>query len=287
MTFIDGLVDIEAAFQTPNVQASLHQAVPEIQAAYLEIYNIFAKIILATPASPENGSEALIRAFIQKPLTNHRFEMHLLENNPNSITMATALALVSDINATLGNAIVRRAVYVSAIKNNLEMLQVILKSIMELNTDIILTTIKCVSQAWGQNHSPASLAGLAKAYLDLTAASTSPDISTAAMGHLLETIDQQLLLVNQSSVSELSNLDDMRASAADTSISRLQEPLKGLRDTPSLSNARIGISGAICLFNELGHSASDEPSKLDRSYLESWGSLLASAGDPNNVCPFI
>jgi hypothetical protein len=173
-------------------------------------------------------------------------------------------------------------VYASAVLGDVQLLQKILRHAAELNTDIALAAVECVPNAWC-DCSPGVELDLATAYLGLISATKSPEVCSAAMMQLAETFDKKFAQtmpaekpVNFHSVVD----DDIRVFSLD--ISTLQKAVKGRKETPSLLNARITISGAIPLFKEFSYHLLHRSGEPDRRYLQHWGRMLSAAGEANN-----
>lgn len=192
--------------------------------------------------------------------------------------------MTSDLTATLGNAIARRAVYVSAMKADFGMLQTVLGSINMLNIDIVLTSIETISLAWG-GHGPSNRSiDIATAYLSVIRSSKSPEVTTAAIECLSEIVDGHLAISSHLPVNSGSNADETKTLEKLNEISELGNSIMGFKDTPSLVNARIRISGAVHLFADLENSTTHKSNIIGIDRLESWGAAISSAGDSHNVC---
>jgi hypothetical protein len=186
------------------------------------------------------------------------------------------------LHSLLENAIVRRSVYVSAITRDLISLQKSLKYAAELNTDVALAAVDCVPNSWEKGNSLTTISDFVKGYIGLIGLSKSPEVCSVALSRLAKTIDEYFANAKLDLKPEHSSYDEVRAFKFD--IAELQNSVHGRMETPSLSNARIRISGAIPLFKELTNYTTSQSGKPGRTFLEPWGELLATAGATNNVC---
>lgn len=278
---IDGISDIVSALQKNQSQKSVKFWSPNIQAAYLELYTTFAKIVLGTPTSIiERCSESLILAITQPVFMDNSLEQDTNLTKKHA-ELANYFTSSNSLSSALGNAIARRAVYTSALREDITSLQTFLRHTAELNIDIALAAVKCVPDAWEHTNSPGHLSDVAQAYLGLIGVSNSPEICSAAISLLAETIDKQSVKVDLNSNSGHLIEDGIRA--FDFDVTEFQKSIHERMNTPSLSNAHIRISGAIPLFKELARSLRCQPKQSDRSYLVPWGNLLATAGGVENV----
>lgn len=277
----DGLLDIASALESLEVQKRERFKSPDILAAYLEIYNTFAKIILRKDNSSNNiGLEPLIQTVTQRRFTFHSLGENTMLVNKHFNLVREAESTNHNLNSALGIAIARRSVYISAITGDIGSLGKILEYAAELNTDIALAVVDCVPNAWELSKPSTSVSDIGKTYIRLIRLSKSPEVTSAAISHLADTINKQFESTKSKLESE--HLGDIKIQAFDYDIAELQDTIDGRMETPSLSNARLKISGAIPLFKEFTRLLSSQSTKPDRSYLVSWGGLLATAGDAHN-----
>lgn len=282
----EGLEEIHSELQRPKLQNALRVGAPDVLAAFIEVYNVFAKVLLVSfKHSRQQIPKILDDVLIGKVLTDHPLEECLfrIKEHPNSIALADCMG--ADINAALGNAIVRRVVLFSALANDVELLQHITGHIAELNTDIALAAIGCISYAWEDHYSSEVLAGISRAYIALLLSSVSPEVCSATLNCLFETINNQLHMSALTYKPSTGDFEELREFISNSSISKLQSLMNALRDTPALSNAMIQISGVVPLFSTSIPTNGKRPHI--GLYLKSWGPLLSSAGNANSVWLFL
>lgn len=250
---------------------------PEILAGYLELSNTIGRIILSAreynlansvaelqsilfPGAPFEDFTSLTETYLQKTQSTGGYN--------------------SDLYATLGNAIARRAIYASAMEDNATALQNILTVVAALNTDIALSALGCIPQAWQYNDSRAARIGIPKAYLGLLKATISPELRSVALCALAEALERQFTYVVDPRSDE-NCLQVDRSFEFDTE--SLRSVLECQRDSPSLSNARIRVSGCILISECVSQRGIDFHMRRYRSHLETWGHILCTAGHSRNV----
>lgn len=269
------MLDIAALFETPEMQRRLSSGPSETLATYFEVYNTFAKIVLASRSNTsKKGSESAVQIAAS----------HLFADNPWEEYLLLIVKHSDSMDGLLGNAIIRRAVYTSAITVDVESLQKALKHTAELNTDIALAAVECVSDSWANCSSAMSL-DVAKAYLGLITVTDSIEVCSAALSQLADTFESRFKYAKPAGkTTRPSDIHDDDSRVFSFDISGLQKPVLGRKEAPSLSNAWIRISGTIPFFKELSFHLFPSSAKPQRQYLEAWGRSLSAAGVADNVC---
>jgi hypothetical protein len=213
--------------------------------------------------------------------TDHPFEefTSLVEEHLQKIQ--TTGGYSSDLYAALGSAIARRAIFATALMDDVFSLPNVLVVSSALNTDITLAALECLPHAWGLNDSIDAIKGIPKAYLALLHATKFPENRSVALFALAKALDRQFSYVSEARSDE-NCLQVDRSFEFDTEGLRyLMEHRRG--STPSLANARIRISGCLLLSEYVSQRGIDLHMQRYRSHLEIWGQTLCSAGDAKNV----
>ena len=226
--------------------------------------------------------EPLVRIVTQLIAKNPSFDIVTDVTIKHSEIPGRRLDTYSTLHSLLGTAVARRSIYISAITGDINSLQKTLRCAAELNIDVGLAAIDCVPKLCGNGNPFVIMKGLAKAWLGLIKASRSSEVCSAAVYRLAETIDRYF--ENAKAAPQTDSLNHEEISALHVDIAGLSDSIRGQMDTPSLSNARIRVSGAIPLFKELSIFTASQSQTLDRTFLEPWGQLLAAAGAAHNVC---
>lgn len=272
-------------------KSSVKNVSPQVSAALIEVTNTTTKIMLSSQEGQrrliddEEGdlTSPIAQAMSRKPRQNlfEEFTTHI-ETYLSKIHDTGGYN--SDLYAALGNAIVRRAIFATAMEDDGIALQNILVVAGALNPDITLVALDCLKEAWKHNKSRGAIMGVPKAYLALLKANKFPEIQSTTMYALAEALDQQFNFVIEGRSRE-NCLQVDRSFEFDTEA--LRSILEDQESSPSLSNARIRVSGCILLSECVSQRGIDLRMQRYRPHLETWGQTLCLAGDCNNVNPSI
>jgi len=279
----DGL-DQLASFLNSQAKDLTNSGSPQVLAASIEVSNTIARIRLMVQsrhAYDDNDEYSLVveASGIQRAET-YTFEDFTEQIELYLGNIQATGGYNSDLYAALGNAIIRRAIFTTSVEEDASLLQNVLAVAAALNPDITLAALDCLPQAWGNFTSKAAIIGISKVYLALLQATRFPEIQSVALYALAEALDRQFHLVLEPR-SDDNCLQVDRSFEFDTE--GLRYVLESDRDTPSLFNARMRISGCILLSEYVSQRGLDLHMQRYQSYLQTWGHMLCSAGDSNNV----
>lgn len=193
------------------------------------------------------------------------------------------------------NAVVRRSLFTTALRDDTLGLQNVASFAAALDTDIALAAMEAVSDAWGSHTSADILFELVKAYMRAIEITQSPEVRAAAITNLAEVVDKLFGRIDSISA-------EWRHSSGPTNILQhpsldlieiVQSEITGIgallqhgRTTPSLSNAEIRISGSILICEYVSQKHFHPAFDMYKSRMEAWGKLLIEAGNAINVSPW-
>jgi hypothetical protein len=263
---------------------------PEIVAAYLEVSNTIAGILLysrhlhATP----NPSDL---AFVMDHLFLHDAYEEILDLMKTHPTLTASIqGSECSVNTALScNAVVRRAVFTTALRADTLGLQNVISFAAALDTDVALAAVEIIPNAWGSHTSAGALFGLVKAYMSAIEMTQSPEVRAAAIFNIAEVVDQLFGRIDSKNVERGQNKTQHPSldlnEAIRSEIKGLGALLKDETKTPSLSNAEIRISGSLLVCEYVSQKHFNRALDTYKSRMEAWGKLLVGAGDASNVRP--
>jgi hypothetical protein len=249
----------------------------DILAAYLEVENTIAKILLFQPINSGEGDSASTI----KDIAHQIFADNATEEFDAITKNYVDTSLESPGVDTLCNTIVRRAIYTAALSYDEVALQTLFGSIAALNTDIVLAALDCVSVAWKNHSSIKSLYGVSKAYIGLLEASTNPEVCACICYDLANILDKSFSSLKASEPIYLGDFGEVDIGLNDA-IHQLGITLRH-NDNPSFSNARIRISGFLLINEHTSYRHNLVPKEEYGSRMKAWGRLLREAGNASNV----
>ena len=249
----------------------------DILAAYLEVENTVAKILLFQPINSGEGQSALIIKDVARQIFAENAAEEFAGIKGKYVDTSLELPGVE----TLSYTIVRRAIYTAALSDDEVALQTLLGDIAALNTDIVLATLDCVSVAWKNNSSIKSLYGVSKAYISLLEASKNPEVCACICYELAEILDKSFASIKTSEPIDLGDFGKLHIDLNDA-MRQLSMTLRS-NDNPSFSNARIRISGFLLIDEHTSYRHNQIPKEEYKSRMKVWGRLLWEAGNASNV----
>jgi hypothetical protein len=251
--FTDGLLILVTSLHDSKELWRLECNCAQILAAELELNNTIAHIVLS--ASKEERLHL-------RDMTNRIFSHDACSELRDMLGANPAEAL-------LRTAMVRRAIYTTAIRDDSAGLRGILKFVAETSTDITLAALECIPQAWNPTLFEGALSELSEAYLVVVENSLSPEVRAIATTNLADALDRGFCMNDEIHREAVYKLRALGPHLSD-----------GL-GSPNLSNAEIRVSGWI-LLQWLLPTSTPTPAWLAER-MQAWGSMLSSAGHANKV----
>jgi hypothetical protein len=266
---------------------------PEILAAYLEVSNTIARILISSRNSDTSSCDSKLAS-----VTDHLFLhdsygefLDLMKTYP-TLTASIGGSECSVNTALACNAVVRRSVFTAALRDDTLSLQKVISFAAALDTDVALTGIEAIPDAWASHTSADALLGLIKAYMGAIEMSQSPEVRAVAITNLAEVVDNLFGRINSKNMERGQNsgpakipqhpsldLNEMVQSEIKGLGALLQDGIK----TPSLFNAEIRISGSLLVCEYVSQKHFNRPLDTSKSRMEAWGKLLVGAGNASNV----
>lgn len=271
---------------------------PEILAAYLEVSNTIARILLSVHAKmPVTDDHSHLASITDHLFLHDTYEefLDLMKTYP-TLTASIGGSELSVNTALACKTVVRRAVFTAALRDDTLGLQNVISFAAALDTDVALEAIEVIPQAWGSHTSADTLFGLIKAYMGAIEMTQSPEVRSVAIVNLAEVVDQLFGRVDPSNAEPGQNSGGTKLTQHPSL--DLNEMVRGeikglgalLQDgskTPSLSNAEIRISGSLLVCEYVSQKHFNRALNTYKQRMESWGKLLSGAGNASNVMPRI
>lgn len=246
LTLVDSLPALFDLFKSFNSDS---QATPtHIRAAQIELQNTIASVILAAPELTRSELAPLTKSI----------------GADDDFSQLKAQIECASQDALLQLAIVRRAIYMTSLRNDSIGLWRVLKIVAQLSTDLTSAALTNISEAW--RATTGNLVCLVEAYVQIIEFAASPDVRATAAINLADLLD-----------ASFDGTDLTKGVLWE--IDHLPRLLQEGSQSPNISNAQLRISGWV-LQKEVQFQSPPESSEC----LEAWGHILAAAGDANNVC---
>lgn len=267
---------------------------PEILAAYLEVSNAIAQILLSSRKTlPETSGESYLISIMDHLFLHDSYEefLELMKTYP-TLTASIRGSECSVNTALACSAVVRRAAFTSALREDTLSLQNVISFAAALDTDVALAAIEVISDAWGSRTSAGTLFGLINAYMGAIGITQSPEVRAVAIFDLAEVVDQLFGRIDSThtergqsggapKMTQHPSLD--LNEMIRTEIKGLGALLQDSTRTPSLSNAEIRISGSLLVCEYVSQKHFNRALDSYKPRIEAWGKLLVGAGNANNV----
>ena len=269
---------------------------PEILAAYLEVVNIIARILLSARHSSHAASRSSYMTLLMDQFFAHdSFEEFTAIMQTYPIFIALEIGSPCSENTALAcNAVVRRSIFTAALREDTLGLQNVISFVTALHTDITIAALESVPDAWAYVTSVDSLFGLIKAYMSAIKKTKSSEVRAVAVFNLAGVLDQIFGRVESTNVERGQNSDPARLTQHPSlnllemvrgEIKDLETLLQDGARTPSLSNAEIRITGSVLVCEYVFQKHSNRALNTCKPRMEAWGKLLVAAGNSNNVSP--
>jgi hypothetical protein len=266
---------------------------PQILAAYLEVSNSIGRILLSFHKAHDTAASKSNLAAITDQLFRHdayQEFLDLMKTYP-ALTVSRGGSECSVNSALACVAVVRRAVLTAALRDDYLGLQNVISFAAALDTDVALAAVEAVPDAWGFRTSADSLFGLIKSYRAIVEMTQSSEVRAIAIFNLAEVIDQLFGRIDSKSVEGCKDYKCYQNSNFDlnemirSEIQGLGALLQNGKKTPSLLNAEIRISGSLLVCDYVFEKSLNRPMDAYKSHMQTWGELLAKAGNASNVSP--
>ncbi|KAG0647573.1 tRNA (cytidine(32)-2 -O)-methyltransferase non-catalytic subunit TRM732 [Hyphodiscus hymeniophilus] len=282
---IDGLDQLASFLESPKMWTYFKSGCPEILAAYLEVSNSIARILIFSRKSRNISTQLKIGSIMDQLFFRDTYEefLGLIKTYP-TITVSIRGTECSVNTALACNAILHRSVFSSALREDTLCLQNVIAFATTLDIDVVLAAVEVIPDTWGNHTSVGTLLGLIKTYMGAIEATKSPEVRATAIFNLAEVVDRMLGRIDLKNFKSNQN-SQLARELHHTSLDlneMVQNEIQGLgtllqngMKTPSLSNAEIRISGSLLnLFNRAFDTF--------QSRMEAWGKLLGVAGASTN-----
>ncbi|KAK3331951.1 putative death-receptor fusion protein-domain-containing protein [Cercophora scortea] len=235
-TLLEGLVQKASPFRT----------CPLLQAAYLEIFNLFSSL----------GAHGL--------LTEAALSSLLPGDIPVSATdsYASASALLNLQRAT-------NLVYETALSGDTSGLRSWVLSATRNDTDTACRMLESIPVAWGSSQSGKFRQELCTLYAQVCGLPTAPEVRAQALLNLGDLLDNVLRDQQPEQLPSVKEIDQLWANLQEAEIN------------PTLSCAIIGTSGSLIAVLSCLHSQGADIPNLDQR-LRSWGAMVADCIDIDN-----
>ena len=284
---LDGLGQLASLLKSSKRWRFLESGCPEIIAAYLEVSNSIAKILLSSGNS-YTASGRTDRASITDRLFPHDTYKEFLD------LMQTVRRTECSVNTALAcNAVVRHSAFASALREDTIGLQKAVCFAATLDTDVALAAIEIIPEAWRASTSTDALFGLTKSYMGAIKMTQCPEVRAAVIFNLAAMIDQLFGGIDSKSTEGQTNgpakINQYPSLDLNESVRREIEGLGALLQhgtkTPSLSNAEIRISGSVMVCEYVSQKHFNRAMNTYKLRMEAWGKLLVDSGIASNVSP--
>ena len=211
---------------------------PEILAAYLEIVNSVAKILLPIRGDDiRSEDQPLLDALLDTFADDSFEEFEILLEAYNKVVRSSG-GPSNGLFATLGNAIARRAIYTAALKSDEAALERILISTTSINIDVTLAALDCLPDAWEHITSVDTLNRIAKAYITLLGVTKSSEVSAVTLSNLKTLLDRIVAAGNAKAGGDGKTF-------AYLDVASIRFACRTSMDTPSLSNSQLAMGGFV------------------------------------------
>jgi hypothetical protein len=291
---VDGLGQLASLLKGFKMWSFFESGCPEILAAYLEVSNTIARILLSSSSSSlSEASHSYLTSVIDHLFLHDAYEefLDLMKTYPT--LTASIGGSECRVNTTLAcNAVVGRAAFTAALREDTLGLQNVISFAAALDTDVALAAIDVIPDAWESHTSADALFGLTKAYMGAIEISQSPEVRSAAIGKLAEVVDQLFGRIDSSKEESRHNSGpaEMTQHPSLDLNEMIRSEIKGLgallqdgTKTPALSNAEIRISGSLLVCEYVSQKHFNRALNTYNQRMESWGKLLVEAGNASNV----
>jgi hypothetical protein len=290
----DGLHQLASLLKSSKMWSFFESGCPEILAAYLEVSNTLAGILLSARNKPLGTSDASQLASVMDHLFLHDTYgefLDLMKTYP-TLTASIGGSELSVNTALACNAVVRRAVLTAALREDTLGLQNVISFAAALDTNVALAAVEVIPDAWSSYASADTLFGLVKTYMGAIEMTKSPDVRSAAIVNLAEIVDQLFGRIDSSTAERGQNGGNAKMTQYPSldlnemirgEIKGLGALLQDATKTPSLSNAEIRISGSLLVCEYVSQKHFNRALNTYKPRMEAWGKLLAGAGNASNV----